>query len=135
MWRLWRPDPPHPQGRAGGWAAVGALDGPGSQGVPRGHGVPGGMNEGDLATLLHRACRDAGHPITVAASRHAAAEALTHLDPPPPMTRWPALMVELHEHVRPWEWARPGLLAARLRSYADALEARAHAAMVEDAAA
>lgn len=92
------------------------------------------MTEGDLATAIWRACLDAGQPVTVAASRHAAAEALGHLDAPPPRQAWPALMVELHEGLRWVDWHQPGLLAQALRRHADRLDARAHDACVTDAA-
>jgi len=91
------------------------------------------VGEGDLATAIWTACLDAGHPIGVPASRHAAAAALTICDPPPTGHDWPALMVELHEHV-PWTtWANPGLLAEALRRHADRLDTRAHEAMLRDA--
>lgn len=93
------------------------------------------MTEGDLCTAIVVACRNAGHPITVPAARHAAAEALHHLDPPPPRQTWPTLMVELHESMRYTDWGQPGRLAAALRAHADRLEARATDAMIADAIA
>ena len=89
------------------------------------------MTEGDLATVIWRACTDAGHPIGVPASRHAADAALTavaHL--PGQVAPKPPLMVELHERVLPSEWENPGLLATVLRRHADRLDARAHDAMM-----
>lgn len=91
------------------------------------------VTEGDLATAIWRACLDAGHPVTVPASRHAAATALRALDQPAPMTAWPALMVDLHESLTPGQWANPGHLAAALRRHADLLDRRAHDACVAEA--
>lgn len=90
------------------------------------------MTEGDLATLIWRACLDAGHTISVPASRHAAAEALWHLGPTPPAMTWPQAVIDLHMAVPTEAWAQPGLLAEALRAHAAGLERAAHEAMLAD---
>lgn len=91
------------------------------------------MTEGDLATVIWRACADAGHPIGVPASRHAAAQALAVLGQPPALQRVPPLERAFLEDIHPRAWHNAGVLATELRRYAARLDARAHAAMMADA--
>lgn len=92
------------------------------------------MTEGDLATIIWRACLQAGHTISVPASRHAAAEALWHLGPTPPAMVWPQAVIDLHTAIPTRAWQHPGLLANALRAHAERLEAAAHQAANTDAA-
>ena len=90
------------------------------------------VNEGDLATVIWRACLDADRPIDVPTSRTAAAAVLAALDSLPDRPeRRPPLMVQLHERVLPSEWENPGLLASALRRYAGLLDARSHRSMMD----
>lgn len=75
--------------------------------------------EGWLATAIWRACLDADEPISVPASRWAAACALHHLGAPVPLLEWPALCMELHENVQTWD--DPVRLARDLRRFADVI--------------
>ncbi len=78
--------------------------------------------EGWLATAIWRACLHNDHPISVPASRWAAATALHHLGAPLPLLQWPALMADLHDNIATWN--DPARLAADLRRHADRLDAR-----------
>lgn len=82
--------------------------------------------EGWLATTIWRACLHNDHPITVPASRWAAATALHHLGPPLPIPEWPALCYQLHEAADKL-WYDPARLAVALRRFADGLDSHAQA--------
>ena len=75
--------------------------------------------EGWVATAIWRACLDADEPISVPASRHAAATAIRLLGEPVPRLEFPPLCVELHEAVHCWD--DPARLAADLRRFADVI--------------
>ena len=76
--------------------------------------------QGYIATAIWRACLDAEHPISVPASRHAAATAIRLLGEPVPRLEFPPLCVELHEATDRL-WYDPPRLARALRSFADGL--------------
>jgi hypothetical protein len=90
------------------------------------------MTEGDLATIIWQACLDAGHPISVPASRHAAAaiHPLIHLEPVDRRPNIARAVEQLGPHP-----LTDGHLAARLHRIADQLDAAHHQAMLDDAAA
>lgn len=76
--------------------------------------------EGWLATAIWRICLDNDEPISVPASRWAAATAIRLLGEPVPRLEFPPLCVELHEATDRL-WDDPPRLARALRGFADGI--------------